>query len=614
MKQPISEYLQKIEEALLRGNATEHTHRPALKRLIESLAPGVEALNEPKRVSCGAPDFVVSRSDGLILGYMEAKDIGKSLDEAGRSEQLRRYTESLDNLILTDYLEFRWYVGGEFRRAARIATPDGKGKLSRSKDAQQEVVSLLQDFLSRQPVPVSSPKELSERMARFARLIRDIIVEAFRSGASSHLLRDLRRAFADTLIPDLDQPEKVTEFADMYAQTLAYGLFAARCNHKENTPFQRSGATAEIPKTNPFLRNLFSVITGPDFDEEPYAGYVNDLVQLPAHADMNAILSQFGERTRREDPVVHFYETFLASYDSRLREVRGVYYTPEPVVSYIVRSVDALLRTRFGLSQGLADTSGKMLLLDPACGTGTFLYAVVDHIREQFAKQNNAGLWSGYVRDCLLKNLFGFELLMAPYAVAHLKLGMQLAGQDLSEAQRKQWAYDFSGDDRLQVYLTNTLEEQPPGVQIPLYGPFRVITEEARASDAIKRDRPILVVLGNPPYSGHSANRSRDEKGKLTFIGKLIEDYKQVDGKPLGEKNPKWLQDDYVKFIRWAQWRIERTEEGILGFITNHGYLDNPTFRGMRQQLMQSFNEIYVYDLHGNVKKKEKSPDGGSDC
>jgi predicted helicase len=423
----------------------------------------------------------------------------------------------------------------------------------------------------------------------------------------------------------------------MFAQTLAYGLFAARCNHHgPKGSFKRLGAASEIPKTNPFLRQLFETITGTALDEESFVGFVDDLAQLLADTDIAAVLADFGKRTARQDPVVHFYETFLAAYDPKLREARGVYYTPEPVVSYLVRSVNYLLKTRFGCPSGLADTatveyereevnggkpkkakatSPRVLILDPACGTATFLYTVIDHIRAEFIRQENAGMWSGYVRNHLLPRIFGFELLMAPYAVAHFKLGMQLAGYDMPPAQRERWAYDFSGDERLGVYLTNTLEEAERKAET-LFGPLRVISQEANAALKIKSELPILAVIGNPPYSGHSANRSWEMKeGKRvpTFIGHLIQDYYSVDGQPLGEKNPKWLQDDYVKFIRWGQWRIERTGAGILAFITNHGYLDNPTFRGMRRSLMNGFTEIYVLDLHGNSKKKERAPDGSLD-
>jgi len=337
---------------------------------------------------------------------------------------------------------------------------------------------------------------------------------------------------------------------------------------------------------------------------------------------MAAVLEQFGKRTRREDPVVHFYETFLAAYDPKLREARGVYYTPEPVVSYIVRSVDHLLKTRFDCPQGLADTSTceferpgdgddtktetspRVLILDPACGTGTFLYAVVDHIREQFMKTGNAGMWSGYVRNHLLPRLFGFELLMAPYAVAHFKLGMQLAGHDLqSDELRKTWAYDFAGgvEDRLKVYLTNTLEAIERAIP-DLFGWYKIISDEANSARQIKRDLPIMVVLGNPPYSGHSANTGK-------WITGLIEDYKKIEGKKIRLGQGKWLQNDYIKFLRFAQYRIQRTECGIVAFITDHSYIDSGTFVAMRWCIREAFDELFILNLHGNAKRNRNRPD-----
>ena len=427
------------------------------------------------------------------------------------------------------------------------------------------------------------------------------------------------------------------DFADMFAQTLTYGLFAARVNHNSaHGKFQRLGAAREIPRTNPFLRNLFGQITGLALDDEPFIGFVDDLVQLLTECDMESILEDFGRQAAREDPVVHFYETFLAAYDPELREKRGVYYTPEPVVSYIVRSVDYLLKERFGLAEGLADRSSteyavstyvdteertsndakalrrvpRVLILDPAAGTGTFHYKVISLIREHYMQSNDAGMWSSYVREQLIPRLFGFELLMAPYAVAHLKLGMQLAGHDISEDARHAWRYDFASTERLNIFLTNTLEEGLKQTELTL-GEF--ITQEANAAAEIKRDMPIMVVLGNPPYSGNSANRSRNDMGEKTWIGKLIDSYYEVDDQPLGEQNPKMLQDDYVKFIRFGQWRIERSGSGILAFVTNHSYLVNTTFRGMRQKLMQTFSDIFIVDLHGNSRQREQAPDGGQD-
>ncbi|MDD5748854.1 MAG: N-6 DNA methylase [Actinomycetota bacterium] len=594
-------YISTIEKELALGNATEHTHRPALKALLQSLGDGIVATNEPRRVECGAPDFVITR--GLIpIGYVEAKDVGKSLDEAEHSEQLQRYLDSLTNLILTDYLEFRWYVDGERRLSARLGTPTRDGKIRRDSAGIEAVTGLFDDFLSHRAEPVGTPKELAQRMARLAHMIRDLIIAAFAREPEGGSLHAQFVAFKDNLIPDLS----AGQFADMYAQTIAYGLFAARCNQSTGSGFTRQNAAYLLPKTNPFLRKLFNQIAGPDLDDR-IAWLVDDLAQLLAQADMEAVLKDFGKRTAKEDPVVHFYETFLAAYDPKVREMRGVYYTPEPVVSYIVRSIDHLLKTHFGKPQGLADPS--VLVLDPAVGTATFLYMVINEIHDALLSQGQAGLWNDYVAEKLLPRIFGFELLMAPYAMAHLKLGLLL----------KETGYQFEKEQRLGIYLTNTLEEAVKRSEA-LFANW--ITEEANAAAEIKKDKPIMVVLGNPPYSGISANasirnvtdsRTGKKRKEPTWIGKLIRDYYEVDGSPLGEKNPKWLQDDYVKFIRFGQWRIEKTGQGILAFITNHAYLDNPTFRGMRQSLMNTFDEIYILDLHGNAKKRETAPDGSKD-
>jgi predicted helicase len=596
----LAQYIRIIEKALVAGNATEHTHRPTLKILIEGLVKGITATNEPQRIACGAPDFLVTKG-ALTVGYIEAKDVGQSLDEAEKSEQLKRYLNSLTNLILTDYIEFRWYVDGERRFSARLGTLTKDGKIKRDRDGIRPVVELLDNFLAHKAEAVGTPKELALRMARLAHMIRELIVNAFEKEPESGNLHAQLAAFRDNLIPDLS----AGQFADMYAQTIVYGLFAARCTHLEEKSFTRQNAAYLLPKTNPFLRKLFNTIAGPELDDR-IAWLVDDLAQVLAQADMEAVLRDFGKRVAKEDPVLHFYETFLKTYDSRVREMRGVYYTPEPVVSYIVRSIDYLLKTRFNKPQGLGDD--KTLILDPAVGTATFLYMVVNEIRQSMLSHGQQGSWNNYVAEKLLPRVFGFELLMAPYAVAHLKLGLLL----------QEMGYEFQSDQRLGIYLTNTLEEAIKHSET-LFAQW--ITEEANAAARIKKDEPIMVVLGNPPYSGVSANASTRNvtdpktgkpKRELTWVGKLIEDYKVVDGQPLNERKH-WLQDDYVKFIRFGQWRITETGKGILSFITNHAYLDNPTFRGMRQSLLNTFTDIYILNLHGNVKKKEAAPDGGKD-
>lgn len=596
------------------GNATEHSYRPALKSLLEAVVPGITATNEPRRIDCGAPDYIITQN-GIPLGFVEAKDIGKPLDEIEKSDQLRRYLESLPNLILTDYLEFRWYAQGSRRLAACLAKTQTSGKLRLETGGAEELEELLRGFLTAKIPVVSSPRDLAERMAALARLVHSIIAKTFAAEGERGALHEQMEGFRRILLHDLT----AEQFSDMYAQTICYGLFAARCNH-DGGSFTRERAAYELPKTNSFLRELFSHIAGPGLDDR-ISWIVDNLAELLNRADMAAILKDFGRATRQEDPVVHFYETFLAAYDSKMRETRGVYYTPEPVVSYIVRSVDRILKKDFKTSKGLADEAKikverpkenrkgmekvevhRVQILDPATGTGTFLHQTISHIHEGF--KGNQGLWSGYVRENLLPRLYGFELLMAPYAVAHMKLGMLL----------RETKYDFATEERLRVYLTNSLEEAHEMTGLPLFTQW--LSKEANRANEIKKDAPVMVVLGNPPYSGHSANRGE-------WIANLLHgmdgnaatggDYFQVDGKPLGEKNPKWLNDDYVKFIRFAQWRIEKTGYGVLAFVTNHGYLDNPTFRGMRQALMRSFDDIYVLDLHGNSKKKEKAPDGGKD-
>jgi predicted helicase len=493
--------------------------------------------------------------------------------------------------------------------------------------------------LKTKPQEITSAEDLAKRMAFLTRYIRDAIVADYAAGAPSNKVREWRKRLAKDLITDLEQPQKTEEFADMFAQTLAYGLFSARTMDTTPESFTREEAQSLIPATNPFLQEFFYEITGPSLRNETFAPFVDDLVALLAFTKMDMVLEDFGKGREGHDPVIHFYETFLAAYDPKLRESRGVYYTPEPVVQYIVRSVDWLLRERFGLRDGLGsrerfrdenkdpnlrlvgqDRAGmrktvmrhRVQVLDPACGTGTFLFAMVNLIRERMMARGDAGEWSDYVREDLLPRMYGFELLMAPYAVAHFKLGLQLAGGDLPEEIREKWRYDFSSNERLNVFLTNTLEEAHPAGATPM---FDVVGRESVEADAVKRDLPILVVMGNPPYSGHSSNKGKWIMGLLRGKDGARDtvNYFEVDGKPLGEKNPKWLNDDYVKFIRFAQWRIDKTEQGVLAFISNNGYLDNPTFRGMRQALMETFTDIYILDLHGSSKKKEVAPDGSKD-
>jgi hypothetical protein len=603
MIDPFKTYLQSLQADLARGNASEHTHRPALKILLESLGERLTATNEPRQVTeCGKPDMAVYRGP-VLLGYLETKDVGISLDAEEKGPQLRRYREALPNLILTDYLEFRWYVNGERRAVISLGTVERDGRVKAKKEALDAVGELLAQFLALTLPSIGTAKELALRMANLAGLMHNAALKTLEIEPDTGTLKGWLAAFEKTLVPNLS-PE---QFADMYSQTLTYGLFAAKVSVGAGQDLRRDTAAGLLPETNPFLKRLFYHLAGPEVPPT-VSWVVDDMVSLLNAADMEAVMSDFGRGSLEKDPVVHFYETFLAAYDPEKRKVRGVYYTPEPVVSYIVRAIDYLLKERFNRPWGLADRN--TLILDPACGTGTFLHSVIALIYETLCAHGQAGGWASYVSQSLLPRIFGFELLMAPYAVAHLKLGLLL----------QERGYDFPTGERLGVYLTNTLDEGFKKAEVlPLAG---FITEESNSAARIKKEDPIEVVLGNPPYAGHSANASVRRildpvTGKIktvrTWIGGLLKDYQQVDGKPLKEIQQKWLHDDYVKFLRWGHWRIDQTGRGVLAMITNHGYLDNPTFRGMRRALMQSFSDIYVLNLHGNAKKKEVCPDGSKD-
>lgn len=586
-------YLKSIEKNLQKGS--ERSHYPALKHLLDDPAERVDAVIEEKGNKAGIPDFTVKRRD-LLVGYVEAKDVGLNLEQIEKTEQLQRYLESLPNFILTNYLEFRWYVNGKPRLTEILA--ERKNNTLVVVKNPEKVAAVLDQFLNYTGEIINSPEDLAKQMARLTKAIRGATTTALKLENIEGELHQLKQGFIEVLLPNLNDDE----FADMYAQTISYGLFAAKVGHAQSPGsegFTRRSASTYIPPTNPFLKRLFNTMVETDaMSRIDWA--IDDLVQLLSQVDMGSILENFGERTRQEDPVVHFYETFLAAYNAALRKSRGVYYTPEPVVSFLVRSVDAILKDKFDLPLGLADNAKdpvtqkpRVQILDPATGTGTFLYEVVKQIYTNLEEIGLADQWDSYVQDNLLNRLFGFELLVAPYAIAHLKLGLQLM----------ELGYKFKSKQRLGIYLTNTLDEAEKKSDV-LFGQF--VAQEANEAAAVKQDTPVMVVLGNPPYSGHSVNKS-------PWMANLVKDYYYVDGVPLGEKNPKWLQDDYVKFIRFGQLRIDRTGSGILAFITNHSYFDNPTFRGMRRSLEQTFDDIYLIDLHGNSKKKEVAPDGSLD-
>ena len=617
----LKEYISTVNQKFRAGNATEHTYRGVLEQLMQSLLPKLRIVNEPKREKCGAPDYIASRKDGMPVFYIEAKVIGDNdLDGRnphGHKEQFTRYKQALDYIIFTDYLDFHLYEHGEFVDSVRIGEVKGDKIVAISED-KEKFLNLIEHVGSNAIQSITSATRLAKLMAGKARLLENIIEQAMNDDSDSYANENLRGqylAFKDVLIQEL-KPE---DFADIYAQTIAYGMFAARLHDDTPEDFSREEAARLIPKTNPFLRQIFNNLAGNDLDER-IAWVVDDLVTVFQATNLQKIMASYSRDKLHHDPMIHFYEDFLSEYNPKLRKSKGVWYTPQPVVGFIVRAVDEILQKEFGLPEGLADysmierevaveqsrdrrtTDGmkhekrkfhRVQILDPATGTGTFLAEVVNQIYDRY--RDNQGIWQQYVEQHLLPRLNGFEILMASYAVAHIKLDMLLG----------ETGYQHQTDKRLHVYLTNSLEESNNEPRT-LFAQW--LSREATEANVIKRDYPVMVMIGNPPYSGESQN-----KGK--WIMSLMESYKKEPGgkSQLNERNPKWLNDDYVKFIRLAQDYIEKNGEGIIGFINPHGYLDNPTFRGMRWNLLKTFDKIYTIDLHGNSKKKETCPDGSKD-
>ncbi|MHC1740320.1 MAG: type ISP restriction/modification enzyme [Anaerolineaceae bacterium] len=576
-------YIKAIEADYRRGNATEYTYRNALETFMESLGHGIAASNDPKHIQCGAPDFIIEKRK-VPLGYVETKDLGVDLDKVERSDQMKRYLKALNNLILTDYLEFRWYVNGERKMTLRVADVEKNGRFSPTHSTDLMLEQLFRDFYATEAPTVTTPKELAVRLAGVTHFIRDQIIAALNSGDPDlqKTLNQQYRTFVDLLLPAL-KPE---EFADLYAQAITYGLFAAKLSAPPGTIFAFEDAYKYL-RANPFLRRLFMDVNEQVDEMAIIQPYLKDIVSLLNRADFASILADFGRRTRTEDPVVHFYETFLATYNPKMRVQRGVYYTPEPVVQFIVHSVDELLKTRFGKPWGLADDSVKVL--DPASGTGTFLYFVIQQIHDELVNvRHQGGQWPEKSKE-MLKRLFGFELLIAPYVVSHLKLGLQM----------EQLGAPLEGrDDRVHIYLTNTLEQGIERAEM-LAGLGLNIAEESNEAARVKKADDIMVVLGNPPYS----NFGMMNKGM--WISSQLEDYK----KGLNEKKIN-LDDDYIKFIRYGQLKLDKSGQGILALITNNSFLDGITHRIMRKSLLESFDEIYILNLHGNTNVKEYPPDG----
>jgi len=585
-------YMKALGAVVGQGDAREESFYPALADMLGAFAreagrTDAHVTTLPAPTEGGNPDFRVWDGASRIIGYVEAKRPTEQLDRIEDSEQLKRYRATFPNLILTNYLEFRLYRDGVCVDSVLAARPIALNQLGRTPPLEKpdELHALLERFLAFSLPQAFTAESLAVELAKRTRFLRDVVtLQLARERDDPGGLTGFFEAFKAFLIGTLTEED----FADLFAQTITYGMFAARTRAENG--FTRRAAFDNIPHTIGVLRDLFRFISLGDLSEE-LAWCVDDIAEVLAAADATGILDSYYRDGKGSDPIVHFYETFLAQYDPDERERRGVYYTPEPVVGYIVRSLHGLLKSEFGKPDGLA--SEGVTLLDPAAGTMTFIARAAQQAVAEFEAKYGAGGREDFIRRHVLQNFHAFELMMAPYAVGHLKMSFYL----------EELGHRLADDERVRFYLTNTLDHEELE-QSPLPG-LSSLAQESRLAGEVKRQTPILVILGNPPYSGISLNTGE-------WITGLIEDYKYVDGKHFGERKH-WLQDDYVKFLRFAQWKIDQAGRGVVGMITNHGYLDNPTFRGMRQRLMRTFDEICILDLHGNSLKKETSPDGGPD-
>lgn len=603
MQKLFENYINSISSKFSYEETSEMGYRADFEALLKEIFASIKVRridHDAKAQEGNKPDFVVLNHDIPIL-YIEAKDVGVSLDKVEKSEQMTRYF-GYANLVLTDYLEFRFYRNGiRYEEPIKIAEYDLKNRIiSPISDNYEHVAKTLIDFTQSHKEPIRSANHLAKIMGGKGQRIRDNVRQFLSSDSNKNVeLLRIYETLKEQLVHDLTE----FAFADMYAQTLVYGLFTARFFDETSATFSRQEARDLIPKSNPLLRHFFDHIAGSDFDER-LEYIVNELCEVFTHANIPELMKEYAqdnlweESNIGQDPVIHFYEDFLKEYDSELRRKMGAYYTPLPVVQFIVRSVDDILKKEFNLTRGLADTTKnsdglhKVQILDPAVGTGTFISKVIRNIYESVIKNGQKGTWPAYVQNDLLPRLYGFELMMTPYTIAHLKLSIAF----------KETGFMYFNNKRLGIYLTNSLEQS--STQQDLFsglGFSNSIAEEAKEASKIKKEKPIMVVIGNPPYSVSSSNKGE-------WIQNLIKVYKEN----LNEQKIN-LDDDYIKFIRYAEHFIEKNKTGIVAMITNNSFIDGVTHRQMRKHLLETFDSIYILDLHGNSKKKEKAPDGSKD-
>ncbi|EAI1276610.1 DNA methyltransferase [Campylobacter jejuni] len=640
-------YLENIKD--ISTNDKEHTHRTALQNLLQAIKDNQDKQNkisikqEPNndKEGRGAPDFLITK-DFLTLGYIENKRVNANLDNIITSDQILKYTKLSPNIILTDYLRFILLSLNDKNeiiicKEVKICSLDEIKSIVKNQSLldtkTQELNELFSIFFSKIPNPINSALDFANHLSLRTRILKDELLLS----SKNETLLSLFNTFKETLYKELSYEE----FCDSFAQTLTYSLFLAKLNNDTAKEIDLNNAKKFIPKSFPLIRSMSGFLDDSFENLENIKWLLEEIINIINHIDITSIIKELnktGEKdlfnrptilSTHKDPYLHFYETFLASYDPKLREVRGVYYTPAPVVIFIINAIDEILKQDFNHKKGLSEALDKNItLLDFATGTGTFLLEAFRKALEPISKNS-----VNYNPKALIDKFCGFEFLIAPYTIAHLKI---------SQSFKEEFNSPLNDDESLKIALTNTLyfksiskEQNDQNTLFTLID----LTKEFKKAQKIKEEQ-ILIITGNPPYSGASSNKglyedeikisyglepskanlSKEQKKyiNLYFQEKTKQNtntFKAIYEKHKleNEKNPKWLLDDYVKFIRFAQSKIDSQESGIFAFISNNSFLDNPTFRGMRYSLMQSFDKIYILNLHGDTRKKEKAPDGSKD-
>ncbi|GAA9946607.1 DNA methyltransferase [Helicobacter pylori] len=639
----LKEYLESIKDLTTEKN--ELTHRPSLYNLLNRLKDNFnkefKIEHEPKKEQGSQPDFRVS-FQGLNIGYIENKRVGVNLRELLKSDQILKYLELNPNLMLTDYLNFVWVGKDEnnapsIKKEISVASPDELSKPLKPKpQTERDLIELFKSFFNHEAAPITNAKDFATHLSAPTKYLKDALIKYQEKTQVSSIFNNFKEYLYEEL--------SFKDFSDAFAQTLTYSLFLAKLNH----PFEKinlDNVRSSIPKNFAVIREMADFLKKLDAIKE-IQWLLNEILSSINHVDMDSILKDLNDD---KDPYLHFYETFLSAYDPKLRESKGVYYTPDSVVKFIINALDSLLKTHFkdaplGLKSALDNENIK--LLDFATGTGTFLLEAFRKALEM-RKTSDGGISTKEDKyQNLLKQFYGFEYLIAPYAIAHL---------NLSQAFKEEFKKPLKENDALKIILTNTLIQ--PSETIAYRGLQPIFETELLNAQKIKKDEKILIITGNPPYSGASSNEGLFEwEVKATYgiepefqtieiernvkltdkIKKLLKNIQtQKEGdksvkntnknalknlkqlhskyKLQNEKNPKWLLDDYVKFMRFAQNKIESLGHGLFGFISNNAFLDNPTFRGLRRSLLECYDELYILNLHGNARKKEKTTQGAKD-